>query len=936
MNSLNQAGRLAACVLATTITTMAADARPTVSLAGEWHVRLDRENRGVAEHWYRAQAGQEIQLPGSLPGQGIGDPITVETPWVGSLFSRAYFEQERYAPYREPGNIKVPFWLQPETYYRGVAWYQREIEIPEEWAGRRVVLTLERPHWATEVWLDERPLGRRESLSTPHDYDLGTDLTPGRHLLSIRVDNDLVVDIGENSHSVTDHTQGNWNGVVGNIELSATAPTWIDTVDVYPQIEPRAVRVTGRVAHSRGAALPSQVSVTVPGAGRVERWTVESDGRFSGTYSLSEDAVLWDEFSPALHELEVQIDSGDIRRVRFGLREIAADGRQLRINGRPLFIRATLECAIFPKTGHPPTDVESWRRILTIAREHGLNSLRFHSWCPPEAAFIAGDEMGFYFQVEAASWPNQSTTLGEGKPVDRWLEEETQRILRAYGNHPSFILMASGNEPGGKEQARDAWLSDWVMRRRSEDSRRLFTSGAGWPMIEANQFHVHSDPRIQQWGAGLKSRINALPPETLTDYSDFIQNAEVPVISHEIGQWCVFPDLDEMSQYTGYLKARNFEIFRDTLERNGLGSLARDFLQASGKLQVLCYKEDIESALRTPQMAGFQLLDLHDFPGQGTALVGVLNPFWEGKGYVSAEEFRRFCNSTVPLARLERRVFTTADTLMAHIDVAHFGSKALRAAPVWRVLTADGHVVKEGKLPEVNLELGLTGVGDLSESLSTVDAPAKYRLEVELPGTPFANDWDIWVYPENVDTDAGDVLLTSEWTSDVERRLSAGGTVLLTLPGGSVRNDPDEPVHLGFSSIFWNTAWTNRQAPTTLGLLCDPEHPALAEFPTDTHSNWQWWYILQNAGALPLEQLPRDLEPVVRVIDDWVTSRSLGLVIEARVGRGRLIVTGMDLRETADPVRRQLRHSLLAYARSDAFKPRHTITAKQVESLLHR
>ena len=93
--------------------------------------------------------------------------------------------------------------------------------------------------------------------------------------------------------------------------------------------------------------------------------------------------------------------------------------------------------------------------------------------------------------------------------------------------------------------------------------------------------------------------------------------------------------------------------------------MADSFLLASGKLQALCYKADIEAALRTKNFAGFQLLDLHDFPGQGSAIVGVLNPFWESKGYVTPQEYSEFCNSVVPLARMSKFVFNSGDTLKA-------------------------------------------------------------------------------------------------------------------------------------------------------------------------------------------------------------------------------------------------------------------------------
>jgi hypothetical protein len=316
-------------------------------------------------------------------------------------------------------------------------------------------------------------------------------------------------------------------------------------------------------------------------------------------FDMTASFPQWSEFDPWMFKVSadsVNIPAGE-REVTLGYRSISTAGTQFLINGRKTFFRGTLECCIFPKTGHPPMDVESWRRIIQICQAHGLNLIRFHSWCPPEAAFQAADELGFYYQVEIASWANSTTSLGDGKPVDAWLYREAERILKAYGNHPSFVLMAYGNEPGGRNA--NQYLAEWVNHWKAADPRRLHTSGAGWPQLPESQFHVTPDPRIQHWGAGLKSRINARPPETRTDYRDYIGQRTVPVISHEIGQWCVYPNFDEIKKYTGYLRPKNFEIFRDTLEAHHLGDLSRQFLLASGKLQTLCYKEEIESALAT-------------------------------------------------------------------------------------------------------------------------------------------------------------------------------------------------------------------------------------------------------------------------------------------------------------------------------------------------
>ena len=939
-----------------------------ISLAGQWRFQLDRGNANLQEQWFERSLPDKIRLPGLLPAQDIGDNVAVETKWTGDIVDKSWFTAPEYAEYRKPGNLKVPFWLQPEKHYVGVAWYQRDIEIPPDWRGKRVVLTLERPHWETRVWVDGRQAGSNNSLSTPHEYDLGTALAPGKHRLTIRVDNGLVVDVGVNSHCVTDHTQGNWNGIVGDISLRATGPVWIEDVQVYPNLATRKVRIVVKLGNRSERAGTGNLLVSVSSQSQAGKalanpmpvfvsWG-ESGGKaeFEITPPVCQ---AWDEFTPDLQKLGINLmdltDSKhwlDSRSVMFGFREVSTQGTQFLINGRKTFFRGTLECCIFPLTGHPPTDMESWKRIIRIAKAYGLNLFRFHSYCPPEAAFVAADELGFYYQVETC-WANQSTTLGDGKPVDQWVYDETDRILKAYGNHPSFLLMPHGNEPGGKKAG--AYLAKWVDHFKAQDPRRLWTSGSGWPALAENQFHVTPNPRIQSWGAGLKSRINARPPETRTDYHDFIQAQRVPIISHEIGEWCVYPNFDEMRKYKGYLKPRNFEIFRDTLRAHRMSDLAHRFLLASGKLQTLCYKEEIESALRTPGMGGFELLDLHDFPGQGTALVGVLDPFWEDKGYVTATEYSRFCNRTVPLARLCKRVFTTEELLEADIEVAHFGSAPLdAAATTWKLVDDHHKAVASGKLPpcDVPVDNG-TALGRVRIDLKDVPSPARYKLVVTLGPAPdgaqgvsrgkrgaspaFENDWDVWVYPPAVNTKAPPgVVMVEDLNDEALASLNAGGKVLLLIPPNRVKNDKSAKVELGFSSIFWNTAWTHRQAPTTLGILCDPKHPALALFPTEYHSNWQWWYLISQAGAMILDGLPKELIPTVQVIEDWVTSRKLGLVVEARMGGGKLLVCSIDLRKDQEhnPVARQMLHSLLHYVNSSSFKPAVALSPAAVRSLM--
>jgi Glycosyl hydrolases family 2, sugar binding domain/Glycosyl hydrolases family 2, TIM barrel domain/Glycosyl hydrolases family 2 len=933
-------------------TTHASD---VVDLAGKWELALDPDDIGVRDNWFQpdvaAPYSLSARLPGSLEADRIGNPVTVDTPWTGSILGDGeFFKSPRYEPYRQPGHVKIPFALQPETWYRGPAWRRRTITIPAAWRDKHITLELERCHWMTHVWLDGVDVGSGEALSVPHRFDLTGKALPGKHQLVIRVDNRLVIDVGANSHSVTDHTQGNWNGIVGDIRLVATPNVWIDRLEVYPDASRRLAKIVVFLGNTSGHAAAGRLRVTttpvqvaektLPQNVTVGHVAASGNEQVEITCPLGDTVRLWDEFSPQLYHLSAdwlpddEQLAGHTASTQFGVRDVGVDGTQITLNGRKLFLRGTLECNVFPLTGHPPTDVAGWKKVFAACKAYGLNHVRFHSHCPPEAALAAADELGVYLQVECGSWANWSTSIGDGKPVDQFLYREADRILAEYGNHPSFLLMAYGNEPRGPERGAK-YLSPWVSHFRQQDSRRLYTAGAGWPIIQEDQFHVTPQPRIYHWGHGPLARINAHAPETTTDYRGFVAATARPAIAHETGQWCVYPNFSEMHKYTGYLKPHNFEIFRDFLAAEGLEDQAHDFLMASGKLQVLCYKEEIESALRTPGLAGFQLLGLSDFSGQGTALVGVLDAFWDPKPYVDAAEFRRFCGPLVPLARLPKRYFVDDETLDAEVDVANYGPLDLAHKSVqWKLTPGDGsRPIAQGVL-EVTAPTGsLTRAGQISVPLASCRCPAKLRLSVQIAGTDAENSWDLWVYPATPPAEApDDVYVCSQLDDAALERLSRGEKVWLMLPPQQVATNRK----LDFSSIFWNTAWTNHQPPHTLGILCDPRHPLFAQFPTEAHSNWQWWQLVHGAATMELDGPLANVKPLVQVVPDWFDPKKLALAFEARVGGGSLMITSMDLSSnlTERHVARQFRTSLLNYMAGDNFRPSQQLTVEDLQTLI--
>jgi len=905
-----------------------------LDLSGQWSLELDPNNAGISRQWFEIPL---IELPGSLQEQGYGEKPSAKTRWTTRIGTQL-LSDPRFTEYIQSEDFKCPFWLTPERYYVGPAWYRRLINIPADWADKRIVLFLERPHWQTTVWIDYKQAGIRETLGSAHEYDLTNFCTPGQnHRLTIRVDNSVVVPVGMDAHSISDQTQSNWNGIAGRIKLYTTPKVWFNNVQVYPDIKNRRIKVFVELGNTTGKAGSGKITLkTVSDNSRRKHstqsqtipvsWTAQ-EGDIIFDHPMGKNFLLWDEYSPALYKLELKLTGENIdaeQVVTFGMRELGIRDKQFTINGRKIFLRGTLECCIFPLHGYPPTDIAEWRRIIGIAKSHGLNHFRFHSWCPPEAAFTAADREGFYLQVEGSCW----ASFGDGTALDKWIYKEIDGMMRAYGNHPSFCFFSPSNEPGGRN--REQFLGKLLENLKTEDDRRFYIAGAGWPQIKENQYSIEHAVRLQRWEA---LRFDQ-SPQTFDDYREHIEARPVPVIGHEIGQWCAYPDISEESQYTGVLKAKNMAIFRDKLKKAGMENLARDFLMASGKFQSLLYKQEIEAALRTPGFAGFQLLDLHDFPGQGTAPVGVLNALWQSKGYISSEQYRRFCNDIVPLARMKKRIFTSDESFHAVVDVANYSDRNLDDVTInWTLRKSDGQTIADGELPagDVTNE-GLTRAGEITVPLNTVGSPARLNLEIKLRGTDHANDWDIWVYPAKLPPKEPENVFVTQSLKQALEKLRQENSVLLIPEKSQISGNTVGT----FQPIFWNLITFPRKKVHTLGILCDPEHPVFEQFPTDFHSNWQWQDLLDKCKPVIMTDLPDRLMPLIQPIDDWNNARKLGLLFEAQVEKGKLVLCAIDIQNDLEirPVARQLRYSIISYMSSGKFEPHTGLSADELLGLL--
>jgi len=911
------------------------------SLAGKWRFQLDPQDVGLQDGWFQRELAQTITLPGILQAQGYGNEISTNTPWVLSLYDKLWFQREDYKTHTTPGRVRVPFVSQPTRHYLGAAWYQRDIEIPKEWAGRHVVLFLERTRWETRAWLDDKLIGTNNSLCTPHEFDFGI-IPPGKHRLTVRVDNRMLMNYRPDAHAVSDSLGSTWNGIVGKIELRSTPPVWIEAVELHPDITAKTVtaRVTVRsINHgpgsdellfaigTRGALQPEFTRTNIS-------WN-EAGGTFDITYHLTYKPRLWSEFNPSLHVANVWLKRANHDQViPLGLRDFKTSGQEFTINDRPTMLRGTHHGGDFPLTGYPPCDVEYWQKLFKKCKEWGLNHVRFHSFCPPEAAFTAADEIGIYLQIEPGMW----NEISPGTPMERMLYDETERIIKYYGNHPSFVLLSPSNEPKGRWKES---LPKWLKHFRERDPRHLYTTGTGWSLIDepgpvADKVDYLAVHRIGQ---------NMMRGNTAwfgRDYARSMRGVDVPNIVHENGQWCAYPDFDLIKKFTGFIRPGNYEIFRDSAEANGVLEFNKEFAHASGRFQLACYKEELEAIFRTPGLGGFQMLDLHDYTGQGTALVGLLDPFWESKGYVTPEEFRKLSGPVTPLVWLPKRVFTTDEQLEADVGIANFGPETLKQTSVmWIVYDKGGKEVAGGYLlgPARDLPVGFREkLYHFGTGLKNLPAPAQYKLVAGNPIAPlnltnefYQNHWNIWLYPAQVATEPSkDVFVTSSW-SEAEAKLEAGGKVLF-LPRNADLDWASPP--LDNLPVFWNRLMSP-QWGRMLGLWCDTNHPALASFPTEANCDWQWTQITKGTRAINIGKLPRELKPIVAAIDDWNRNWKLAPIFEAKVGKGKLLVCSFDLTTKLDEriVARQLRRSLLDYATSQQFQPTVSVTPEQMHTL---
>lgn len=891
-----------------------------VSLAGQWELSLDPGNKYVLNCSGNTETEKIINLPGSLAENGLGCQTT------GSDFGI----------------------LTPEFKYVGKAWYSRDIEIPSEWASKEIEVFLERVLWESRIYIDGKDHGsRQDALGTPHVHRLGK-VPPGKHKLTVEVNNEMIHNIGDKGHAYGEYTQSLWNGIVGRMEISAHDLVRIESLRTFPDISHDILKI--EVALNEPGTTDAEFTYTIfslkTGKKVIEGLeTLHFSNARRAVAEVPLDGRLseWNEFTPEVYVLEVELRTGDFSdamQTEFGFYEVSHNGTKILINGKPVFLRGNLDCVHFPLTGYPSCSVEDWEHIFRIYKDHGLNHARFHSWCPPEAAFKAANRVGIYLQAEASIWIDwwmSTDMIARGRPEmdtkghpkglgyhakrDSFVMAEMNRVVDHYGNHPSFTMFCIGNELGNSDfEVMKKWVSDL----KKKDGRRLYAVSTARQITEVDDYSATH--YIQ--GIGRTRGLNGA--RTNWDFEDSYGKMDIPIIAHEIGQWPVYPRWSEIDKYSGVLKARNLAKFKTQAEKNGIAVQDESFAKASGALNQIMYKYEIESFLRTPSCAGVQLLSMQDYQGQGEALIGWLDCHWESKGITTPEEFRRHFNSTVPLLRAEKFVWQSDEVFRATAQLSHHGDKDLLARSSWKIVGEKNNVLAQGSFPEQGFGLGtLSDLGIIELDLSGIIEAQRVTVTIDVIDTEFTNSWDFWVYPEKLpEPDMENLVISNEVDSVTLNRLKQGELVLLL---ADELGTEKSSVSANFYPLYWSLTFFPGQGKTCIGLLLEENHPAFSHFPTSYHSDWQWETIANDAKGFILNDLPASYRPIAQPVDDFHRNNKVGSLLEFKVGEGKLLVCGYNL-NSGLPVANQLKHSLIHYMLSDKFKPEQAVDPEWILS----
>ena len=939
-------------------------------LDGRWHVVL---TDGTAA---------QMHLPGTLDESGIGHRDAGTNQWhPDAALGNAAEEVDKDAP------IATRF-TRRHT-YEGEARISRKVTVPDYGTDRLFVLAERARVLRLAVDGEECEVFRQGTLSTPYIFEL-TGVTPGEHELTFFSDNSypgMPKDAICYSSAATDETQTNWNGILGNLCMYTRPKNFIESVRIYPkklkrsggyvadvcvELAPGAketLKDAKIILRSEALAETEEFGKTqksaeifthlgdaltkIEAAGPENRKTVEIWFR---DLPLRENVKLWDEEEGNLYEMAATLDSGTAAehgvnssveyRTRFGIRIFGDNGSgRFALNGRTIFLRSEANCAEYPETGHPPMTVSEWKEILQKYRSYGINCVRFHSHCEPEAAFTAADELGMLLQPELSNW-NPKDAFATEESI-RYYRTELTAILKTYANHPSFVMLTLGNELQARGEGRDR-MQDLVRTAKQLDPTRLYANGSNTfygeegcdPESDFYTSQSCKDVVIRGTFSGMRGYINENYPSADHTYdaamAEIRKSYTKPVFSFEVGQFEVLPDFEELESFQGISDPVNLKLIRKRVEERGLLPVWKKYVEATGELSRLAYREEIEAAMRTRELSGISLLGLQDFPGQGTALVGMMNSHMEPKPYPFArpERFREFFRESRIFVKMPRYTYEEGEHLTAEVEVANFGKESIRGELGWMlgyrdcaVNTGRGELRCDRADRQKNCPPGTyTSLGRLDIPLEVKGVSAALILTVSIGGC--TSTYPVWVYQKTSPECPKNVYETRVFDEQTRAVLQNGGRVYLS-PDADRESLPNS-IKTQFTTDFWSVG-TFAEQEGGMGQLIDTEHPIFRNFPTDFHTDWQWWIVAGKRAVI----LPRSIKSVITEMDSYAFLRPMAQLIEFNCLNGKVLLSTMELHKSLQyPEARALQAAIYEYLSGEEFRPAEELTVEELRTMV--
>ena len=955
-----------------------------ILLNGKWHVVLEDGTTG------------QMDLPGTLDENGIGHRDVGANQWhPDAVLGNAAGEIDKDAP------IATRF-TRRHT-YEGEARISRKITVPDYGTDRLFVLA-ERAR-ALRLLVDGEVCAvfRQGTLSTPYIFEL-TGTAPGEHEFTFLSDNSypgMPKAAICNSSAATDETQTNWNGILGECSMYTRPQNFIDSLRVYPravkkeeknkaggyvldvcvELAPGAKKVykDAKIILQSEALAAGELEdtqtlteiISYSGEGLAEAGTDKEENPktmeiWFRDLPLRENVKLWDEDEGNLYEMAVTLDNGMSAedkggstaecRTRFGIRSFGDNGSgRLALNGRAIFLRGEANCAEYPETGHPPMTIPEWKEMLLKYRSYGINFVRFHSHCEPEAAFAAADELGMLLQPELSHW-DPKDAFGTEESY-RYYRAELVDLLKTYANHPSFVMLTLGNELQAQDEGRER-MRELVRTAKRMDPTRLYANGSNAfygeegcdPESDFYTSQSCKDVVIRGTFSGMRGYLNENYPSADRTYDEAMaeirKEYQKPVFSFEVGQFEVLPDFEELESFHGISDPVNLKLIKKRVEERGLLPTWEKYVEATGELSRLAYREEIEAAMRTRELSGISLLGLQDFPGQGTALVGMMNSHLEPKPYDFArpERFREFFQECRILVKLPHYTYEAGERLIAEVEAANFGKENIEGVFCWTLagkksvsengncepaeIKSKNTVIATGEDTEITIcrPGSYTEVGSLDIPLDFVEKNTALTLKVRIGDSISA--YPIWVYRKTTPLCPENVYETRAFDMKTREILQNGGRVYLS-PDADKESLPNS-IKTQFTTDFWSVG-TFADQEGGMGQLIDTEHPIFKEFPTDFHTDWQWWIMATKRAVI----LPHPMKTIITEMDSYAFLRPMAQMIEFRCLKGKVLLSTMELHKSQQyPEVRALQASIYTYLSGENFEPAEEITEEELSMLV--